>query len=140
MINQLTIFLENRKGHLASATRTISDAGINMHALYLADTEDFGVARILCDTPQRAQEVLSANGFRAAVTKVVAVKLNDEPGALASLLEFCDEKDMNIEYAYCFIANGNEVIDVLKIGDEDAEKTLTECGYAIVEASSLYAE
>lgn len=140
MISQLTVFLENRRGHLASATRAISDAGINMHALYLADTEDFGVARILCDEPKRAKEVLSNGGFRAAVTDVIAVKLRDEPGALASLLEFCDEKDMNVEYAYCFIANGGEVVDVLKIGDKGAELTLAEGGFATVEAESLYKE
>ena len=126
MISQLTIFLENRKGHLASATRAISDAGINMHALYLADTEDFGVARILCDTPERAKEVLVEGGFRAAVTNVIAVELDDEPGSLATLLELCDDEDMNVEYAYCFIADGGKVIDVLKIGGENAESVLAE--------------
>lgn len=140
MISQLTIFLENRKGHLASATRAISDAGINMHALYLADTEDFGVARILCDTPDRAKEVLVDGGFRAAVTKVIAVKLDDEPGALATFLELCDENDMNVEYAYCFIANGGEVIDVLKIGGDNAESVLIGKGYETLDASSLYSE
>lgn len=140
MISQLTIFLENRKGHLASATRAISDAGINMHALYLADTEDFGVARILCDTPDRAKEVLVDGGFRAAVTKVIAIKLDDEPGALATLLELCDENDMNVEYAYCFIANGGEVIDVLKIGGDNAESVLIGKGYETLDASSLYSE
>ncbi len=140
MISQLTIFLENRKGHLASATRAISDAGINMHALYLADTEDFGVARILCDTPERAKEVLVEGGFRAAVTKVIAVELDDEPGSLATLLELCDDEDMNVEYAYCFIADGGKVIDVLKIGGENAESVLAERGYKTLEASSLYTE
>lgn len=139
MISQLTIFLENRKGHLASATRAISNAGINMHALYLADTEDFGVARILCDTPDRAAEVLSDEGFKATVTKVIAIKLKDEPGALATLLELCDDKDMNIEYAYCYIAHDGEVVDVLKINNEGAEDVLVDNGFVSLEASSLYA-
>ncbi len=140
MISQLTVFLENRKGHLASATRAISDAGINMHALYLADTEDFGVARILCDSPERAKDILVDGGFRAAVTQLIAVKLKDEPGSLASLLELCDNNDMNVEYAYCFIAAGGEVVDVLKINGEGAEEMLTSNGYATLEAENLYTE
>ena len=71
MISQLTVFLENEKGRLAAATRAVADAGVNMHALYLADTEDFGVARMLCDTPNKAAEKLTLSGWRAAVTPVM---------------------------------------------------------------------
>lgn len=138
MIDQLTIFLENRKGHLASATRTLANAGVNMHALYLADTEDFGVARILCNAPDEAAKVLSDQGFRAAVTKLVAVKLTDEPGSLASLLELCDDLDMNVEYAYCFIANGGDVVDVLKIGGEGAEAALKNAGYTTLSDAEIF--
>ena len=138
MIDQLTVFLENRKGHLASATRALANAQINMHALYLADTEDFGVARILCDAPDRAAKVLSEQGFRATVTKLVAVKLSDEPGSLASLLELCDDLDMNVEYAYCFIANGGTVVDVLKIDGENAESALSNAGYTTLTDAEIY--
>ncbi len=92
MISQLTVFLENENGRLASACRTLADAGINMHALYLADTADFGVARIFCDTPQAAADALTAAGYRAAVTPVLGVRVPDVPGGLASLLEFLDEQ------------------------------------------------
>ena len=88
MISQLTVFLENEKGRLAAATRAVADAGVNMHALYLADTEDFGVARMLCDTPNKAAEKLTLAGWRAAVTPVMAVRVPDVPGGVASLLEF----------------------------------------------------
>lgn len=68
MISQLTVFLENDKGRLASACRVLSDAGVNLHALNLADTADFGVARVLADTPNAAAEALRAAGYRAMVT------------------------------------------------------------------------
>ena len=79
MISQLTVFLQNEKGRLASACRTIAEAGINMHALFLADTQDFGVARIFCDTPDKACERLSEAGYRATVTPVIAVRVPNVP-------------------------------------------------------------
>ncbi len=138
MIDQLTIFLENRTGHLASVTRAIADAGFNMHALYLADTADFGVARILCDKPAEVKDILVEKGFRAALTPVVAVRLADEPGSLATLLEYCDEQDLNVEYAYCFLDDGEAAIDVLKFSVADAEDMLRQGGFAPVQADEIY--
>lgn len=138
MISQLTIFLENRPGHLASVTRAIADANINMHALYLADTQDFGVARILCDTPQEAAKVLTDKGFRATVTDVEAVRLKDEPGSLAKLLELCDYNDINVEYAYCFIAEGSDVVDVLKVTGQGVDRILQDAGFELVKPEELY--
>ena len=74
MISQLTVFMENERGRLASACRTLADAGINIYALFVADTADFGVARIFCDTPQAAADALTAAGYRAAVTPVLGVR------------------------------------------------------------------
>lgn len=138
MISQLTVFLQNEKGRLASACRTIADAGINMHALFLADTQDFGVARIFCDTPDKACERLSEAGYRATVTPVIAVRVPNVPGGLASLLEFCDEDDMNVEYGYCFSVGDERAIDVLKIEGPDAEAKLAAGGFDIVEPEEIY--
>ena len=88
MISQLTVFLENEKGRLAAACRAVSDAGINMHALNLADTSDFGVVRMLTDTPEAAAEALREQGYRATVTPVLAVRVPNVPGGLAKLLAF----------------------------------------------------
>ncbi len=139
MISQLSIFLQNKKGHLAQAVSAIADAGINMHALYLADTQDFGVARIFCDTPEAAAETLAAAGFKASVTPVVAVRIPNEPGGLARLLRFCDEADMNIEYAYCFGVQQKSAIDVLKIDGDDAEAKLADAGFHVVAPDEIYA-
>ncbi len=138
MVDQLTVFLENRTGHLASLTRAISDSGFNMHALYLADTADFGVARILCDKPAEVKAMLVERGFRAALTAVVAVRLADEPGSLATLLEHCDAKGLNVEYAYCFLGDGDHAIDVLKFDDGAAEETLRAGGFTLVAAEEIY--
>ena len=139
MISQLTVFLENEKGRLAAATRAVADAGVNMHALYLADTEDFGVARMLCDTPNKAAEQLAPSGWRAAVTPVRDVRVPDVPVGLASLLEFLDECDVNVEYGYCMSVEGGHAIDVLKVsGDEEIERKLADAGFAPVSAEDVY--
>ncbi len=138
MISQLTVFLQNEKGRLASACRAIADEGINMHALFLADTQDFGVARIFCDTPEVAAEKLAAAGYRATVTPVIAVRVPNKPGGLATLLEFCDERDMNVEYGYCFSVGDEFAVDVLKIDGADAEAKLVEAGFDAVGAEEIY--
>lgn len=139
MISQLTVFLENEKGRLAEATRAIADAGINMHSLYLADTQDFGVARMLCDTPELAAEKLKAAGWRAAVTPVLGVRVPDVPGGLAKLLEFLDEADVNVEYGYCISVEGGNAIDVLKVSSDAAiEEMLSKAGFDAVKPEDIY--
>jgi hypothetical protein len=119
MIDQITVFLENRKGRLASLCRCLADAGINMEALTIADTSDYGVARILCSDPARARETLEKWGYRAITTKVAAFAVPNRPGGLAELLEAIDGLDMNIEYGYCFSLKGDQAVDVLKITEAD---------------------
>ena len=139
MISQLTVFLENEKGRLAAACRAVSDAGINMHALNLADTADFGVARMLTDTPDAAAEALRARGYRATVTPVLGVRVPNVPGGLASLLEFMDEQNANIEYGYCFSVNAETAVDVLKVeGTDDLEEKLTAAGFEPVRPEDIY--
>ncbi len=139
MISQLTVFLENEKGRLAAACRAVSEAGINLHALNLADTADFGVARMLCDTPEAAAEALREAGYRATVTPVLAVRVPNTPGGLAVLLEFLDEQDVNVEYGYCFSVSAESAVDVLKIdGGEGVEAKLAEAGFAPVRPEDVY--
>ncbi|MDR0577325.1 MAG: amino acid-binding protein, partial [Candidatus Accumulibacter sp.] len=120
MIDQITVFLENDKGRLAALCRALGEAGISMHALTVADTANYGVVRIVADTPARACEILGAAGFRASLTKVFAVEVPDRAGGLAGLLEAFDAAGINVEYAYCFAADGGKAIDVLRI-DSPAE-------------------
>ena len=133
------MFLENEKGRLASACRAISDAGINMHALNLADTADFGVARVVVDAPEAAAEALRKVGYRATVTPVLGVRVPNRPGGLATLLEFLDEHDVNIEYGYCFSVDEETAVDVLKVAGEPAiEQLLVEAGFKPVKPEDVY--
>ncbi len=139
MISQLTVFLENERGRLAAACRVVSDAGINMHTLNLADTEDFGVVRMLTDTPEAAAAALQNAGYRATVTPVLAVRVENVPGGLATLLEFMDTQSVNIEYGYCFSVNNDGAIDVLKVdGDSEIESKLTAAGFVPVRPEEIY--
>ena len=138
MISQLTVFLANEEGRLAAACRVLGEADINMKALFIADTSDFGIVRIFCDTPLRAAELLGEAGFRASITPVIAASVSDEPGALASLLDFCQKSSMNIEYGYCFSAGDGRAIDVLKIGDAGAEAALIEAGFTVLAPEEVY--
>ena len=139
MISQVTVFLENQKGRLAAACRVISDADINMHSLFLADTQDFGVVRLLVDRPKQAAEALRDAGYRATITPVTAVRVPNRPGGLAQLLEFMDANNVNIEYGYCFSVGTDSAIDVLKT-DEDAslEQKLLDGGFEPVSAEEIY--
>lgn len=139
MISQLTVFIQNEKGRLAAVCRALADADINMHALVLADTADFGVLRLLCDTPETALESLQEQGWRAAITPVLAVKIPNKPGSLATLLEFLDENDVSIEYAYCFSMAGDVVYDVIKVDDEETVARLLEKGgFQLVKPEDVY--
>ena len=139
MISQLTVFLENQKGRLAAACRAVSDAGINMHSLFIADTQDFGVVRMLVDCPKKAAEALRAAGYRATITPVTAVRVPNQPGGLAKLLEYMDKQNVNVEYGYCFSVGQDYAIDVLKT-DEDAqlEGKLVAGGFQPVSPEEIY--
>ncbi len=139
MIEQLSVFLENDKGRLAHLTRELADAGVNMYDLFVADTSDFGIVRIFCDTPRRAAEVLRSAGYRAALTDVLAVRVPNRQGGLAELLEFLDAEEVNIEYGYCFSMGDDVAIDVLKVENPAIEDTLSQAGFDIVEAKEVYA-
>ncbi len=138
MLNQLTVFLQNREGRLAQMCRVLADAGINMHSLFVADTVDFGVARVFCDHPRAARKALNAAGFRVSVIPVVGVKVPNRVGGLADLLEFFNKNDINIEYGYCFTINDDQAIDIVKTDDADVEKLLLDAGFELVSKEEIY--
>ena len=137
MISQLTVFLENREGHLASAVRTIASADINMQAMFLADTKDFGILRIFCDTPEKACKILKDEGYQARLVDVVAVKVDNVPGALSKLFDSLDSTDVNVEYAHCFIV-GDHAIDILKVNDPALDVKLAAEGFEVCKPEDVY--
>ena len=140
MVEQLSVFLENTTGRLAELARALGDAGINMRALMVADTEEFGVIRIICDHPRDAVRKLGDAGFGASLTPVVAVEIPDRPGGLADVLEALGAARMNVEYAYCFVEpSGDAAVDIFKVDAEGAGDVLSSAGFRVLEASELYA-
>lgn len=144
MIDQITVFLENKEGRLAALTRAMGDAGINMHALTVADTSDYGLVRIIADKPKTAVAALNEAGYRASLTKVSAIALPHVPGSLASLLELFEQNSINIQYAYCMpLGKDGQVVDVLKVtGAEEIAKAeaIEAAGYKILQPGDVYLE
>ena len=138
MLDQLSVFVANRKGRVARVCRVLADTDINMHSLFVADTEDFGVVRIFCDTPLAAAAALKEAGFRASIAKVIGVVLPNVPGGLAKMLEFLDEQGVNVQYLYCFLSDAQSAIDVLKVDEPGVEEALAAAGYQIVEPEDIY--
>ncbi|MBE0416244.1 MAG: ACT domain-containing protein [Coriobacteriia bacterium] len=139
MIEQLSVFLENQPGRLAHLCRTLGDAGVNMRALMVADTQEFGVVRIICDRPLTGKVVLEEAGFGVSVAGVFGVEVPDKPGGLADVLEALGTEGINVEYAYCFVEPGmTGAVDVLKVDDDRAREVLESAGYRVLRPSDLY--
>lgn len=140
MVEQVSVFIENTPGRLAQLARTLGDAGINMRALMVADTAEFGVVRIITDKPHQAREVLESHGFGVQLTPVVAVEIPDRPGGLADVLEALEAQSMSVEYAYCFVEPfATAAVDVLKVDDARAAEVLRESGFTVLSGEELYA-
>jgi hypothetical protein len=141
MVEQVSVFLENRPGRLAQLARAMGDANINMRALMVADTAEFGVVRIITDRPHEARQVLDAQGFSVQLTPVVAVEIPDRPGGLADVLETLSDRSISVEYAYCFVEPWGEgaAVDVLKVDDVEASSVLRDAGFTVLSSEELYA-
>ncbi len=105
---QLSIFLENKPGRIAAVTEALATQNINIRALSLADTVDFGVLRLITDQPEKARQALFDGGFKAQVTEVLAVDVPDKPGALFRILEVFAKENLNVEYMYSLVARSDK--------------------------------
>lgn len=138
-IRQLSLFLENRPGQLRTACKILGEAGIDVLTMSLADTQQFGILRIVVRDWEKAKRVLEAQGVVVKVTEVLAVDVPDQPGGLAKILEGFEKADLGIEYMYPF-ARGKASTLLFRVEDPDkAEKILTGCGVRLVPAAELLA-
>ena len=127
-ITQLTVFLENRPGQLAKAVRLISDAGINLRALSLADTKDFGLLRLIVDDVPKAKAVLSEQSI-VLETPVIAARMDDVSGALDRILRLLEKTQINVEYMYAFTgAAAGSAYVVLRVDDSAAAEAALQSG------------
>ncbi len=130
-IRQISIFLENSSGRLAEVTRVLKDGGVNLRAIMIADTADFGILRVIADDPEKAERILAAANFTTKATEVLAVTISDKVGSLAEVLHIFEENGINIEYLYAALDKvGETAVVIFKV--EDLEK-----GLAVVEAHGL---
>ena len=129
-IKQVSVFLENVAGRLAEITKVLSEGGINLRAMTIADTADFGILRIVADNPEKTVELCEKNGITARITEVLAVEIEDKPGALLSVMQLFNKSEINIEYLYASLEqNRDNAVIIFKIEDvERGSKILEENG------------
>ena len=133
-IKQLTVFVENKQGTVVSITEILSQNNINLRALSIAETEAFGILRLIVNDEDAAVKALTEAGYLLKVTEVVGVKIGDAPGKLSAVLRVLDEKNINVEYMYAFMARTEKhAYVVLRVADnEAAEAALTEAGFHLI--------
>jgi hypothetical protein len=140
-VEQISIFLENKSGRLAEVTHVLSGAGVNIRALSLADTADFGILRLIVNQTDRAKQVLKETGFTVAKTEVVALEVPDSPGGLAGILSTLDKAGINVEYMYAFVQrSGDNAIIIFRFDETDkAISVLTGAGVRVLRGEEVYA-
>ncbi len=138
-VNQLSIFVENKEGKLVTITDSIANANVDIRAMSVADTQDFGIFRLIVTDPQKAKSALESSGCFVSITKVVGISIPDEPGSLAKIVNILARHNINIEYMYAFITVSKKYASVvLRVADNDlAEQILVENGVRLLEEKDI---
>jgi hypothetical protein len=138
-IHQISLFAENKPGHISAPARLLAKEGIDIRALYLADTQEYGILRLIVADWQKAAALLEAQGFVVKVTEVLAVEVADRPGGLADVLGALDGSGINIEYMYAFpYVRGDQAILIFRFNDPDAAiERLQSAGIGLVAGDEL---
>ncbi len=139
-LQQLSLFLENRPGQLIEPCRLLSRAGVNIRTLSLADTERFGILRLIVSDPRKAQDVLQNSGYVVNMTDVVAVEVADRPGGLEDVIEVFDENHINIEYMYAFtFGREDRAVLIFRVdAPDEAIDCLQRAGINVVGSVEVY--
>ncbi|MDO4488210.1 MAG: ACT domain-containing protein [Eubacteriales bacterium] len=137
-IKQISILLENKQGKLADITRALADAGINLRAMSIAETQEYGMLRLIVSDPQKVKDTLQ-DGTVVVETEVVAVKMSDDKGGLADVLKVFDKANVNIDYAYAFTGHADGLAYVVFRVDDNlaAEAMLKEAGFKLITQADL---
>ena len=140
MLDQISVFVENKKGRLAAITDILAQNDVDISALSLADTSDFGILRLIVDKPDVAQKVLTEEGVTVKITDVIAVVMDDAPGGVASALRVISDNDISIEYMYaCVGKTTGKALMVIRTEDtQRAEKILCDNGFGDVNPAYIY--
>ena len=138
-IKQLTVFVQNQKGKVVEITDILSKNNINLRALSIAETQDFGILRLIVNDEVGAEKVLAENGYLIKVIDVVGVKIGDAPGKLTAALDVLDKADINVEYLYAFMARTEKHAYVVLRVEENAlaEAALTNAGFKMITEADI---
>ena len=138
-IKQLTVFIQNKKGSVVSVTDILSKSNINLRALSIAETQDFGILRLIVNDAVTAEKVLEENGYLIKTIDVVGVKIGDEPGKLTSALAVLDQAGINVEYLYAFMARTEKhAYVVLRVEDNDVAENILSCaGFKMITEADI---
>ncbi len=140
-VEQISVFLENKAGRLCEVTRILAESGINIRALSLADTSDFGILRLIVNDNNKAREVLKERGFTVGKTEVVAVEVDDRPGGLHRILDVLFRANVNVEYMYAFVQqSGSNAVIIFRFDNTDeALNILRQNSVTVIGGDKLYA-
>ncbi len=139
-IDQISVFVENRPGRLVEITNVLGDANVDMRAMSIADTTDFGILRLIVDKPEAALSALREAEYVSSVTKVVAVRIEDKPGSLSAVLKKLAEGNVSIEYLYAFITRKTDAAYVVfRLDDNElGEQLLLENGFFLASPDEIF--
>jgi len=140
MAKQISVFLENKAGRLSHVTKVLGEAEINIRALSIADTSDFGILRLIVNDPDKAYRILKEAGFTVSETEVIAVQVPDSPGGLATVLEQMTAENLNIEYLYAFLGTtGEDALVIFKVEDINRARNIFQAkGIKFLDEQTLY--
>ena len=139
-IKQISIFIENKKGALLEVTKFIADKKINILALSIADTQDFGILRIITENPNEVRDILRDAGYTVTATSVLAAALDDTPGSMANILEILTNADINVEYTYAFMSHiKDKAYMIFRVDNNDkATKALIDAGITVIDQKDMF--
>ena len=140
MVKQISVFVENKKGRLARITDVLGKGGIDLIALSIADTTNFGIMRCIVNDPEKALKLLKENDITASTTEVIVAEVVDKPGGLAYVLGLLDKADISVEYLYSFVRTPNEnALILFRVEDIDtAVRALEAGGVKLLDEKDIY--
>ena len=139
-IKQLSIFLQNRMGSLSKPLEVLSNANVNIRAMCMADTSEFGILRLVVDNPEKGKDALEENGFLVKITEIIGVEMNDTPGGLTSVLKVIKDNEIDLEYLYAF-THEKEGKAILLLHSDDIDRlisVLKDSDITVVQSDEVY--
>ena len=138
-IQQLSVFIENKPGRMAEVTEVLAEANIDIRAISVADTRDFGILRVIVDKPKEAVEALKAHGMTVTLTKVIAVGIDDKPGAFSKAVRLLSNEGFDVEYMYAFISRDKgKAFVIIRLDNGQKAAALHANGFEILSPEAIY--